>query len=90
MQVWLWMTQVITSQQGNYQNVKYMHKCIKHLAFKQFLMPVIRNIKVETHLALVGHRNSLRNTQKQLKYMELLNNNTQNANTVPLSAVEAT
>ena len=90
MQVWLGMTQVITSQQGNYQNVKYMHKCSERLAFKQFLMPVIRNIKVETHLALVGHRNSLWNTRKQLKYMELLNNDTQNANTVPVYAVEAT
>ena len=41
-------------------------------------------------LVLVGHRNSLWNTQKQLKYMELITNNTQNANTVPVYAVEAT
>ena len=53
-------------------------------------MPVIQNINAETHLALVGHRNSLWNTRKQLKYMKLLSNNTQNANTVPVYAVEAT
>ena len=51
---------------------------------------LIRNIKTETHLVLVGHRNSLWNTRKQLKYMELITNNTQNANTVPVYAVEAT
>ena len=43
-----------------------------------------------SHLVLVGHRNSLWITRKQLKYMELLSNNTQNANTVPVYAVEAT
>ena len=34
--------------------MKYMHKCSERLAFKQFLMPVIRNINTETHLVLVG------------------------------------
>ena len=67
-----------------------MHKCSERLAFKQFLMPVIWNINTETHLVLVGHRNSLWNTRKQLKHMELITNNTQNANTVPEYAVEAT
>ena len=48
---------------------------------------MIQNINTETHLVLVGHRNSLWNTRKQLKYMELITNNTQNANTVPVYAV---
>ena len=59
-------------------------------AMNQLLRHLIRNINTETHLVLVGHRNSLWNTGKQLKYMELLSNNTQNANTVPVYAVEAT
>ena len=32
----------------------------KHLAFKQSLMPVIQNIKVETHLALVEHTEAIK------------------------------
>ena len=51
---------------------------------------LIWNVNTETHLVLVGNRNSLWNTQKRLKYMELITNNSQNANTVPVYAVEAT
>ena len=59
-------------------------------AMNQLLRHLIWNINTEIHLVLVGHRSSLWNTRKQLKYMELLSNNTQNANTVPVYAVEAT
>ena len=94
------MTQVITSQQWKpmklpkceiYAQMQWTFGIQAILdAMNQLLRHLIRNINTETHLVLVGHRNSLWNTRKQLKYMELLSNNTQNANTVPVYAVEAT
>ena len=41
------------------KNVKFMLECNERLVFKLFLILVIQNINVWTHLALVGHRNSL-------------------------------
>ena len=72
------------------KNMKFKQKCIKCLVFKLFLILWTNYHDICSHLVLVGHRNSLWNTQKQLKYMELITNNTQNANTVPKYAVEAT
>ena len=43
--------------------VKFMQKCNERLVFKPFLIPMIQNINVETHLVLVGNRNSLWNTR---------------------------
>ena len=63
---------------------------IKCLVLKLFLILWTNYYDIWSHLVLVGHRNSLWNTRKQLKYMELITNNTQNANTVPKYAVEAT
>ena len=45
------------------KNVKFMQKCSECLISKLFLIPVIQNINVGTHLALVGHSNALWNTQ---------------------------
>ena len=59
----------------------------KRVAFKQSLMPVIWNIKYDTLLA-TGTPCGTHGSSK--KYMKLTNNDTQNANTVPLYAVEAT
>ena len=72
------------------KNMKFKQKCIKRLVFKLFLILWNYYHDIWSHLVLVDHKNSLWNTQKQLKYMELINNNTQNANTVPVYAVEAT
>ena len=44
------------------KNVKFMQKCSERVVSKLFLIPVIQNINAETHLVLVGHRNSLWNT----------------------------
>ena len=44
------------------KNVKFKQKCSEHLVSKPFLIPVIQNINTETHLVLVGHRNSPWNT----------------------------
>ena len=70
--------------------MKFKQECIKRLVFKLFLILWTNYHDIWSHLVPVGHRNSLWNTWKQLKYMELINNNTQNANTVPVYAVEAT
>ena len=64
--IWLGMTQVITSQReiNNWtRNMNFNQKCNEHLVFKSFLIIMIQNINVWTHLALVGHRNSLWNTR---------------------------
>ena len=57
------MTQVITSQLNEItnltKNMKFNLKGSEFLVFKLFLIPVIQNINVWTHLALVGHRNFL-------------------------------
>ena len=36
------------------KNVKYALECNEHLVFKQFLITMIQNINVRTHLVLVG------------------------------------
>ena len=51
---------------------------------------MIQNINVWTHLALIGHRNSLWNTRWHSKAIKIHGKNNYNANTVPSNAVEAT
>ena len=56
--IWLGMTQVIASQKeiNNWtKNMKFNLECSEHSVFKPFLVTMIQNINVWTHLALVGH-----------------------------------
>ena len=55
--IWLGMTQVITSQReiNNWtRNMKFNLECSERLVFKPFLVTMIQNINVRTHLVLVG------------------------------------
>ena len=70
--------------------MKFNQKCDERLVFKPFLMTMIQNINVWTHLALVGHRNSQWNTWYYSKAIKKHGKNNYNANTVPSNAVEAT
>ena len=45
------------------KNVKFSLECSERLVSKPFLVIMIQNINVWTHLALVGHWNSLWNTR---------------------------
>ena len=56
--IWLGMTQVIASQReiNNWtRNMKFNLECSERLVFKPFLVTMMQNINVWTHLALVGH-----------------------------------
>ena len=56
--IWLGMTQVIASQREIYnwtKNMKFNLECSELLVFKPFLVTMMQNINVWTHLALVGH-----------------------------------
>ena len=56
--IWLGMTQIITSQReiNNWtRNMNFNQKCDERLVFKPFLITMIQNINVWTHLALVGN-----------------------------------
>ena len=56
--IWLRMTQVITSQReiNNWtKNMKFNLECSECLVFKPFLVTMMQNINVWTHLALAGH-----------------------------------
>ena len=70
--------------------MKFKQKCSECLAFKQFLMPVIQNIKVETHLTLIGTCWSQELPVEHMEAIKIHEINNQNANTVPWYAVEAT
>ena len=45
------------------KNMKFTLQCSEHLVFKLFLIPLIQNINIWTHLALDGHRKSLWTTR---------------------------
>ena len=56
--IWLGITQVITSQReiNNWtRNMKINLECSERLVFKPFLVTMMQNINVWTHLAPVGH-----------------------------------
>ena len=56
--IWLGMTQVITSQREINKwtrNMKFNLECSEHLVFKLFLVTMMQNINVWTHLAPAGH-----------------------------------
>ena len=56
--IWLGMTQVIASQReiNNWiKNMKFNLEYSERLVFKPFLVTMMQNINVWTHLALVGH-----------------------------------
>ena len=55
--IWLGMTQVIASQReiNNWtRNMKFNLECSEHLVFKPFLVTMMQNINIGTHLVLVG------------------------------------
>ena len=72
------------------KNVKFNLEYSERLVSKPFQVTMIQNMNVCTHLALVGHRNSLWNTWKSQLIIKIHGKNNYNANTVPMNAVEAT